>query len=300
MDDESVPPGGDVGAADEAEPSLSDDLLLDLLDARVEERGRVPAARVLGVNYRTLASCCDTRQVSRRMRQALADFRERGSDGNGETVTSYSERPPDGDGAALRERVAELEDENTELRELADEQAIRLEELNRRVAELEDSKQAEGATEIVGTAEIVDADSDGVNPHEQGDKVGQGWIPPRRRPGMPDAGVITLEEQPDEEFAFGPAAALVAEWRQLRVGGGKVSNSVGRAEAAVRRWELEAELLGDYRLTLPPDTYTLDDARRADHIRWRRDALAEARRKLRLAKRARLLRQVITLGTWRK
>ena len=62
----------DPGAVPDA--PLSDDLLLDLLDALVDGQGRVPAARVLGVNYRTLSHCCDTRQVSRRMRLALVEF----------------------------------------------------------------------------------------------------------------------------------------------------------------------------------------------------------------------------------
>ena len=55
-----------------------DDALLDMLDALVEERGRVPAAEVLRVNYRTLALCCDSRQVSRRIRRALVGFRNAG------------------------------------------------------------------------------------------------------------------------------------------------------------------------------------------------------------------------------
>jgi len=62
----------------EVDTLLSDGALLDLLDALVEARGRVPAAGVLGVNYRTLALCCDSRQVSLRMRQALVDFRNAG------------------------------------------------------------------------------------------------------------------------------------------------------------------------------------------------------------------------------
>ena len=36
---------------------------------------------------------------------------------------------------------------------------------------------------------------------------------------LPDAGVVTLEAQPDEEHAFGPVVGLVAEWRALRTGG---------------------------------------------------------------------------------
>ncbi len=87
---------------------------------------------------------------------------------------------------------------------------------------------------------------------------------------MPDAGVVTLEEQPDEDHAFGPAAVLVAEWRRLRTGGGQSVCRVERTQVAVRWWELEARMLGEYRLTLPPDSYPLVDARRADHVRWQR------------------------------
>ena len=106
---------------------------------------------------------------------------------------------------------------------------------------------------------------------------------------MPDAGVVTLEEQPDEAHAFGPAATLVAEWRKLRTMRQTPGSHVDRARAAVRCWELEVELLRDFHLTMPPETYPLDDARRADHVRWRQDALAQARRELVKAERARFL-----------
>ena len=286
----------EVGCDPGTEPdaALSDGPLLDLLDALVEERGRVPAAQVLGVNYRTLALCCDTREVSRRMRRALVEFRDRGGSGGGETEDGNGEGPLDGDRAVLRQRLAELEDENAELRDLADDQARQLEELTRRLAALEDSRRPGDA------AEGVDADADDDHEDDQGDNVARDWRPPRRRPGMPEAGVVTLEEQTDEEHAFGPAAALVAEWRLLRTGGGQVVSRVDRARAAVRRWELEGMMLGEYHLTLPPDTYPLDDGRRADHVRWRRDALAEARRELGWAIRARLLRRVFTLGLRRR
>ena len=113
--------------------------------------------------------------------------------------------------------------------------------------------------------------------------------------------MVTLEEQADEAHAFGPAAPLVSEWREIRARMWNVSavSRVDRAVAAVRRWELEVEMLRDSHLTLPPETDPLDDGRRADHVRWREEALAEARRVLGRAKRARLLRRVITLGLWR-
>ena len=117
---------------------------------------------------------------------------------------------------------------------------------------------------------------------------------------MPDSGVLTLEEQPDEEHAFGPAAPLVAEWRRLQVGSEQVVSRVERAVAAVRRWEMEAEMLRDFHLTLPPEKEPLHESRRKDHVRWREESLSNARRELSRAKRARLLLRLLTLGLWRK
>ena len=73
----------------EPDATLSDGALSDLLDALVDEQGRVPAARVLGVNYRTLSHCCDSRQVSRRTRQALAALRDAGGSTGDKADTGY-------------------------------------------------------------------------------------------------------------------------------------------------------------------------------------------------------------------
>ncbi len=78
-----------------------------------------------------------------------------------------------------------------------------------------------------------------------------------------------------------------------------MGTQVDRAVAAVRPWELEAEMLREFHLTLPTEAFPLDDGHRRDHVRWRRDALAEAQRELRRAKRARWLRRAMTLGLWR-
>ena len=57
-------------------------------------------------------------------------------------------------------------------------------------------------------------------------------------------------------------------------------------------------LLGDFCLTLPPAMEPLDASRREDHLRWRREALAAARRELARAKRLHWLRRVLTLWIW--
>ena len=274
--DGNAPGVGDVaGAGDDA-----DQPLLDLLDALVNERGPTGAAEALGVNYRTVSRCRQSRRVSRRMREVLEEFRD--SQGAGDAGVGTVGGDDTGDGAAEihQNPVAALERENRELRETVEAQAEELETLRRRVAELDERAQEPDKTDAVDGSE--------GQPGE--------WRPPRRRHGLPDAGVVTLEEQPDEEHAFGPAAPLVAEWRELRAKNEAGLGRVDRALSVVRRWELEASMLRDFHLTLPPETVPLDESRRKDHVRWREEALAEARRELGRAKRARLLRRVVTLG----
>ena len=288
----------DERVSQDADSALSDESLLDLLDALVESRGKVAAAEALGVNYRTMVTCYESRHVSRRMRKALRGFQDAGGDGEG-----------DGDGvveddrSVLVKRAAELEAENRELRELVEIQGRRIVELERGAEGLEEEEQrrddadaseaddvqsvpvknddahATQPTEMVGR---VEGSGEGVVQPGKADAVGGGddgiqwWRPPRRHHGLPDAGVVTLEEQPDEKHAFGPAASLVAEWRKLRAGAAASGGRVDRAWAAVRRWELEIAVLGNYGLTLPPQTESLDASRREDHLRWRKEALAAA------------------------
>ena len=261
---------------------LSDAPLLDLLDALVEQRGRVAAAQALGVNYRTMTNCHDSRRVSRRMRQALEKFRDEQEAGGNQDGTAV-----DGDGEteaameALARWVATLEEENRRLKEMVEAQGNSMKVSERSGDSVEERERRLGECESSGV----------------GDDQGQRQ-PPRRRSGLADVGVVTMEAQPDGEDAFGPATLLVAEWRELRTGSKASGGRVERAQAAVRRWELEIAMLRDFQLTLPPETEPLDDARRADHLRWRREALASARRELSKAKRTRWLRRALTLGVW--
>lgn len=259
---------------------LSDDPLLDLLDALVNDRGKVAAAEALGVNYRTMVTCHESRHVSRRMRKALAEFRDKyvdGGDVQDDDAGDIAEKV-----AGLEDRVAAFEEAHGVLVETVEAQEKQLAELERRVEGSGEEDQHE-----------PEADNS-----EHDDGQGTQWQPPRRDHGLPDAGVVTVEEQPDEGHAFGPAAPLVAEWRGLRTGAEASGGRFDRTKAAVRRWELEIAMLGDYSLTLPPETEPLDASRRENHLRWRRQALQAARSELARAKRTRLLRRVLTLGVW--
>ncbi|MDE2824362.1 MAG: hypothetical protein OXK79_12750, partial [Chloroflexota bacterium] len=249
--------------------------LLDLLDALVNDRGKVAAAEALGVNFRTMVACHESRHVSRRMRRALEEYRDKhvdGADEQDDEARDIAEKV-----AALEQRVEALEEAHGDLVETVEAQARQLAELGRRVEGRDEEERERGKP-------------DGV-----GDDDGQRWErqPPRRYHGLLDAGVVTLEEQPDEGHAFGPAATLVKEWRGLRSGVETSGGRVDRAKAAVRRWELEIAMLRDYGMTLPPETESLDASRREDHLRWRRQALQAAQMEL---SKAKWLRRVLTLG----
>ncbi len=174
-----------------------------------------------------------------------------------------------------------LTEEVRQLSETVQSQAGQLEEMGRRVMELEEAG-----------SEQVEADSGPAF----GNGAVEGWSPPKRGHELPDAGVVTLERHPDEEHAFRPAAELVAEWRGLRTGGANEGSGMERARSDERRWELEVELTEDYHLKLPPEKEPLQGSRRDDHLRWRREALAQARSKRIWSER---WRAVLTLGLWR-
>ena len=219
--------------------------------------------------------------LSRRMRRALREFEaglepaespdldgSRGSNGRTETVAQQMET---------------LAGEVGHLAEMVEVQGRQLQELGRRVAGLEDVAR-EWTTGNVGPA--VD------------EGVAGEWRPSEREQGLPDAGVVTVDPQPDEEHAFGPAAGLVAEWRNLRTG---LPNrrGVDRARAEERWWELGVILMDRYHLTLPPNTERLCGSEREDYLRRLRELLTQVRGQRVTAERWKKFRRVVTPGLWR-
>jgi len=98
------------GSGDGRGIPLSDTPLLDLLEALVNDRGRVAAAETLGVNYRTLAACYDSRRVSRRMRRALEEYRDADA-GDGDDLASDDAGDVSQKLVSLEGRVTALERE---------------------------------------------------------------------------------------------------------------------------------------------------------------------------------------------
>ena len=88
---------------------FSEDLntaLLELLDDLVGDRGRVGAADVLGVNYRTLQHCLESRRLSRRMLEALEYYRSSAPVVVDLPSAAEEAGPEEGQGESLEQRVA--------------------------------------------------------------------------------------------------------------------------------------------------------------------------------------------------
>jgi hypothetical protein len=262
-----------------ADRSREDLRLWDVLQQLVEDRGPVGAAKALGVNYRTVVANLKAGRLSRHMRTAVQRFE--GSEAGPEPAGS-----PELDGSRRSDDQAEIVAQQMEtlageVRRL--EQVVEAQELGRRVAALEDIAKEQLAGHV-GPA--VD------------ESVPDEWRPPEREQGMPDAGVVTLEVQSDEEHAFGPAVALVAEWRELSTSGPD-RRGVDRARAKERWRELWLVLMDQYHLTLPPNREQLQGSRKEDYLNRVTERLAQARRQRIRAERWQTLRRVLTLGLWR-
>ena len=261
-------------AMERAVTSPEDLRLWQVLLQLVEDQGRVGAAKALAVNYRTLVANVKAGSLSRHMRRAVQQFEAR----------PEPSESPNRDGAeAAAQQMETLAGQIAHLSEMVEAQAGLLQELGQRVAGLEEVARERTAGNVEPTL---------------GESVPSEWRPPEREEGLPFAGVVTVDPQPDEEHAFGPAAGLVAEWRELRASL-RNRSGVDRARAQERGLELELLLMERYQLTLPPHTEQLLGSEREDYLRRRRGQLAQARRQRITAERRETLRRVLTLGLWR-
>ena len=266
---------------------FSEDLntaLLELLDDLVGDRGRVGAADVLGVNYRTLQHCLESRRLSRRMREALEHYRSSAPVVVDLPATTEETGPGEGQGESLEQRVADLESENRALHETIEALSGQLEELRRQVANLE------GPGTNLDSSESLDVD-------EELRGEGRQHSPDH---GALEAGVVTLEERPGEEQNLGVAARRVAEWREAGRRAATANDRVERADAEVRLLELELRLVERFHLTLPPDREPWDEATRKEQVDLRYSALQQAREESRKADLARFWRGFFTFGLWKK
>ncbi len=266
---------------------MSEDLntaLLELLDDLVVDRGRVGAADVLGVNYRTLQHCLNRRRLSRRMREALEHYRSSAPVVVDLPAAAEETGPGEDQGQSLEQRVADLEGENRALQENIEALAGQLDELKDQVATLE----GPGTNRAGGEPLAADQELRGEGCQHSSDH------------GALEAGVVTLEERPGEEQNLGVAAPRVAEWREASRMAATAKDRVERAEAEVKRLELEVSLVERFHLTLPPDREPWDEATREKQVDLGYLALRQAREESRKADMALFWRGFFTFGLRKK
>ena len=287
------PVNGSGAGAEDGGKGVSDEELLRWVGDIAKARGRVQAARDVGLNYRTLARALDDQTLTRFVRETLLEAHQAESastkaEETGETSEELVRRVEAAE-AHLADALGALDQE----RERAEALERRLELVEERQASEPGAEQPAGEPQAEQLAIVTSMDQSAAE-----NAAVPGSAPDTDQAHRP--GVVTLQPLDGEEASFGKAAALVAEWRRLRGADTQRGSAVERARAEERRWELEVELIAEHGLALPPEAEPLHPSRREDQLRWRRVTLRRVHGQRVRAERRRLLRRILTLGLWRR
>ena len=262
-----------------------------LLRDLVREEGRMEAAELLGVNYKTLARTIESGDLSKRMSDAL------------ERLMIAGGVPAE---ARQRERIDDLE--------------RGMQGLDGRVEALE--KEMRSGFEKVMAAvegragvpreEGVQATRESERPTHQPEvrQLGQegGQATPaevvlsrqRKTNNRPDPLLLTEEPLPDDEEFYGAVWPLIVEWRELR----SIHTNHGKGLSWLieeeRLMEVEVALIEDHGFTLPPEKEALRGLARRSQLTWRRKAFNDTQRARIKREQLRWVRRILTLGLWRK
>ena len=262
--------------------------LTGFLRELVRAEGRMEAAELLGVAYRTLVKAEESGELTGRMSDAL------------ERLLGTGEDP---EAAKLRERVGALEEG---VDALAKEMRDGLEEVRA-------CRRRASRPEIERTARLRMGRTVGsmVRPGNHGERAGRSETrvaPPVAGlgPKKPfaawrlDPEIVTEEPAGDDTEVYGAAWPLVEEWRRLRVDHPRQGKSLSWLVTEKRLLTLELAMLDDHELTLPPEKQPLRGFGRKGQTNWRRKALYDTRVALRKRELLRWVRRVLTLWLWRK
>lgn len=265
--------------------------LMDRLRRFVREEGRMEAAEMLGVNYKTLVRSLESGRMSRRMGDAVERLLSPGEDGS--SVWSRQ-----------RDRIEALEN--------------RFEKLEGKIGEVESA--AGGAIGELGTAidegrsslegdvrrlrdehgRAIRALADRVGRAEAAAASSLSALAGARRVNRDlDPLVVTAEPGDEDEEVYGAAWPAVAEWRRLRADHADSGGSLDWLKTEEHVLTLELVLLEDFGLTLPPEREPLRGFGRLGQINWRRTALFDTRRALVRRRRLLKVRRFLTFGLWR-
>ena len=250
-----------------------------MLRELVRQEGRMEAAELLGVNYKTVVRAEESGQITGRMSDAL------------ERLLGPVDDP---EAARQRERVGALEEH---MEGLAKELRDGLDEIRDALA-----GKAGAQTETDAQAQTQEDNGEGAGRSETRAAppvAGLGSKKPFRERRL-DPEIVTVEPAEDDAEVYGAAWPLVEEWRGLRAGHPHQGKSLSWLVTEERLLVLELAMLEEHGLTLPPEKQPLRGFGRKGQTNWRRTALGDTRRALRRRKLLRWVRRFLTLGLWRK
>ena len=252
--------------------------LMSLLNELVRDRGYKGAARVLGIDRRTVAVSVRSGVLSGRTREAL----ERALvEGDG-TLESRLRRELE----ELRRRMEAFEEEMREAVEAVRGDVETLGKKHARTARL-----VEGLIGHVGVAR--DGKGDALSPGGRGQR-GMTTESKRVYPEL-----VTREPAQDDEEVYADAWPLVNEWRRLEVRR-EMGTKLDRARTRERIMELEIAMIDEKGLTLPPEDSPMHPSEKRVHLGWRMktlDVLRRERGRLEFMGRA---RRRLTFGLWQQ
>ena len=250
--------------------------LTALLHQLVSQRGHKGAARVLGIDHRTVAS--SVRQgLSRRVREALERaLVEKDGDARDRLEEEF---------AGFRERFEALAGElrdglgtvQGQVETLGEQQAGRMRQLEGRVSRVEAGRVGSGPG---GTASVER----------------RSVAPAAHRRRYPD--LVTKDPADDDDEVYGGAWPLVDEWRRLWDGHPAQGKGLAWMARRERILAVEVAMLEDHGLTLPPETEPLKGLDRGAQLNWRKKALVDIRRRRSRLELLHRLRRVLTLRLW--
>ncbi len=269
----------EIGSAENLRHLRLSGLLRDL----VRQEGRMEAAELLGVNYKTLAKAIESGRLTPRLSDALERLV---LEGEGSAAARQDQRTE-----ALEQRVESLENE------------LRggLEELRAAVRGKDEAPRDECTREETPVVPLpTPIKKHPAAPHLP--DAGQGaagpgplkWGPHRRL----DPLVVPEEPEPDDEEVYAPAWPAIEEWRSLRRDHPHRGRSLSWLVTEERILGLELVMLEEHGLTLPPEVQPLRGFGRNGQINWRRTALYDTRRARARRQLLRWVRRVLTLGLW--
>ena len=227
--------------------------LMSLLQELVRDKGGIKgAARVLGVDHRTVTASLVGGELSRRVREAL----ERLLLAGGGSAAARQREETD----ALEQRIDGVERETR--------RALRAIEGGIEALREDQVEDTRGVKRRLGQVEAgLGARSEAEAPVPVGPPRGR--TAPRR--DYPD--LATREPAPDDEEVFGPAWPLIVEWRRLKDSHPNQGKGLAWLVTEERLMEVEVALLEEHGLTLPPERQPLRGLDRGAQLNWRRTAL---------------------------